>query len=75
VTPGSPVKASPKDFWNKTFGRYSDEQKEHDRDNKKKQRGNATERSGQNLFRRKRSTALVMMSSGLRIGLAVRFMS
>ncbi len=33
--PGSSVKASPKDLWQKSFGRYDDETKEHERDKEK----------------------------------------
>jgi hypothetical protein len=42
---------------------------------KKKRSGSATERSEKNPIRRKRSTASVMMPSGLGLGLAARFMS
>ena len=36
--PSSPARGNPKDFWNKTFGRYSGEEKEHERDKEKTER-------------------------------------
>jgi Protein of unknown function (DUF3558) len=36
--PSSPARGNPKDFWNKTFGRYSGEEKEQERDKEKTER-------------------------------------